>query len=232
MRKTLVIFMVVFSVLIFSEVKNLEGKVEISTTANASESKNFHMVLAVDVSGSLKRNMPMVKELLAKLMERISDIDLKVTICEFGFKRSGGIAFYGEYSIRSEEDRKKVMKKIESLRAFGSTPLYDAIKRSIEYLEKLKGIGLILVFTDGYDEDYFGKKPGSEITLEELLGIDTNVVIYTLGIPGNEGIEGDVLKKISNRFNGEYFNLSSEKDDLDSIVRKIQESIRKLYGIK
>ncbi len=214
-----------------SEVSVLEENERIPFTLKAGM-EDIHVVVAVDVSGSLKKNMSMVKELLAKLMERISDIDLKVTICEFGFKRSGGIAFYGEYSIRSEEDRKKVMKKIESLRAFGSTPLYDAIKRSIEYLEKLKGIGLILVFTDGYDEDYSGKKPGSEITLEELLGIDTNVVIYTLGIPGNEGIEGDVLREISNRFNGEYFNLSLKETSLDVVKEKILESIVGIYHLE
>ena len=199
------------------------------------ERSDVYMVIAIDVSGSLKRSLPNVKALVKQLIEKLAGFDLKIAICEFGYNKQDGIKIYGSYNIRYPDSQKKILGLIESFKAYGSTPLYDAIYQSLNYIENENGSGAVLVFSDGFDEDFEGKKRGSSLRLDKLLKLRSKIVVHTIGIPGSKGINEDVLRKISKNFHGLFFKFDREHVSnkyLEEIRKRILESIKNIYTVE
>jgi VWFA-related protein len=137
----------------------------------------------------------------------------------------------------SIEDLKSALDKIDSR---GGTALYDALVASIDHT-KLgnRDKKVLLVITDGEDN-------ASRYSFDELMARaqKSNVVIYTIGLLGNEDsssglfkIHGgeakraaSVLKKIADATGGEaYFPKSL--DEVESTCRQIAHDIRNQYTL-
>src|SRR4029079_9310198 len=81
-------------------------------------------------------------------------------------------------------DRSSAQKTITSYHASGGTALYDGIGDSLVLLKREQARRVIVVMTDGRDEDNPGKGPGSKRTLDEVLKLqkETGAVVFGIGL--------------------------------------------------
>lgn len=96
------------------------------------------------------------------------------------------VAFSDEVSVLQEitSATKSMAEAIESVTAGGGTALYDAIWRTSKELEQFDGRRVLVLLSDGKDEDAGGFGPGSLHTLEEALNqaLRSEVILFSIGL--------------------------------------------------
>lgn len=135
----------------------------------------FNLLLLLDVSGSTKGYIDMIRDASVAFTNEINPSD-----------RIALAIFNSRTSLRQDftNDRRQIEKAIRRVRSGGGTAFYDALDISInEYMEGLEGRKAIVVFSDGVDNQLTGDwGNGSQITFPELYReiqeIDT--LIYTI----------------------------------------------------
>jgi Ca-activated chloride channel family protein len=110
------------------------------------------IVVAVDMSGSMDRAMPTVREAVAAFLAALRPDD-RVTLLAFNDTI---------YTLaRRETDPSARERAASRLSAWGGTSLYDVILRGMDALASQKGRKALVVFSDGDDET-------SRATLEDV----------------------------------------------------------------
>jgi Ca-activated chloride channel family protein len=198
-----------------SDFKVYEEGVPQAITAFAAENIPLELVVAVDVSGSMTKAMPTVKQAVRKFLTKLRPQDV-VTV--LGFNDNVFIIARPTVSL---EDR---LKTLERLRPWGGTSLYDAMLKSLAQLGPQAGRRVIVVFTDGEDLN-------SRVPLETAeRGLESNdAMLYAIGLgraPAMQSLR-KVLERLSDKTGGQaYFE---ELDKLDEVFDNILADLANQY---
>jgi Ca-activated chloride channel family protein len=118
------------------------------------------------------------------------------------------VSFSDEVRILQEitSERRLMSDSIASVSASGGTALYDAVWRTAKKLEEFDGRRVLVLLSDGKDEDASGFGPGSLHTLDEALhqALRSEVIIFSIGLGHKLGSYRDregrhTLKEILHR---------------------------------
>jgi len=154
-----------------------DGKPQ-TLTHFAAEDVPLELVVAVDISDSMRAAMPTLKAAARQFLSSIQRRDA-VTVLAFNdnvFEL-----------VRASTDPKRA-DAIADLEPWGATALYDVITRGVEILGRKSGRKALVVFTDGEDQ-------GSHVPIEEVERrlAPSDVTLYMIGL--GRGTSFDALKK-------------------------------------
>ncbi len=191
-------------------------------------------VLVLDCSGSMNertnRKEPMSKlnamKLAAARFVQLMRPGAKTTLLPF----SGRPQAPGPFS----EDKPALVQAIASLRATGSTALYDAANAAVETLltANPRGKKAIILLTDGKDTD-----SRSSETAAARLARQAGIPLHVLGFGSGQELNEDVLRYLAEETGGAYHHAQTSAD-LNNIFERLsiqlhddgidQESLREL----
>ncbi len=186
-----------------------------------ADPKTMNLILALDISGSMKR---MIKELKQDAFMFLSMLDKNDKCAILGFRQS--IKLLQDFT----SDQFKLNKALFSVNADCGTYLYDSIYKGIDMLHYKDGGKAILVISDGSDESPSGKKPYSKRSLEEVIDYarKCGVKIYTIGL-GYDVLE-EPLRELANKTGG-IAQFSPNPYELKYNLKKVLQNFKTFYKI-
>jgi VWFA-related protein len=141
----------------------------------------FNLLLLLDVSGSTRSHIDLIKEASIDFTREIKEND-QIAVAAFNSK----CRLLQDFT----SNRYDVARAISRLRSSGGTAFYDALETSIDdYMRGTEGRGAIVVFTDGVDNQLTGDfSNGSDTTFEELFYKiqEIDPIIYTIFLETEE----------------------------------------------
>ena len=177
-----------------------------------SENVPLDLVVAVDISSSMRLALPKMKRAVADFLAAVPPQD-SVTL--LGFNED---VFTISQKSADAADR---LKAIETLTAWGSTVLYDAIARGVDILRLRPGRKALVVFTDGEDQ-------GSRLTIDEvertLQGSDLTLYMIGQGM----GITSLPLKKVMQRLSDPTGGRALSTGSIDELHESFDELLEEL----
>jgi VWFA-related protein len=127
-------------------------------------------------------------------------------------------------------ERKPIHDAIEQYQALGGTALYDALGDSLDRLKKVEGRRVIVVVTDGRDEDNPGTGPGSHRTFAQVLEAVHEVDAVIFGIGVGQKVDRGVLEKLAAASGGEAY-FPEDVSQLESDYHRVVEALRRRWII-
>jgi Ca-activated chloride channel homolog len=179
------------------------------------------IVFALDASGSMKAATDALKAAARSFVENVRPEDALALIL---------FANRSQFAHDLTTRRDWSVEAIDKYVAGGGTALYDAAYDALSRLRGIEGRRVVVLMTDGRDENNPGTAPGSTHTypqvLERLKGVDATV--YTVGMGAR--IDRKVLEELAAVSGGEaYF-----PEDVASLPRdfnRILETLRRRFVI-
>ena len=148
-----------------------------------SEDIPLDLVLAVDVSSSMKDAMPKVKEAVKEFLAALTPRD---QVSVLGFNDT-------IFTLtRKSTDKEQRLRAVDRLAPWGATALYDVIIAGADMLGRAPGRKAMLVFSDGEDQGSHASLADAERRLEA-----SDMTLYMIG--QGRGTKMDSLKKVMNR---------------------------------
>jgi Ca-activated chloride channel family protein len=181
-----------------------------------SENVPLELMVAVDMSGSMKPAMPRVKESVKRFLTALRPAD-RVTI--LGFNDS-------VYTLmRPSADLAARLKAIDRLAPWGGTSLYDVIVQGIDQLGRQTGRRAMVVFTDG--EDLNSRVP---IAVAERRLEASDVVLYPMGMGRAPQLMNlrEVLGRLAKKSGGRAF-FGDRAEKLDGAFTEILDELSNQY---
>ena len=177
------------------------------------------IVFALDSSGSMKKATDALKAAARSFIEALRPQDPL------------GMILFANRAVFAHDlstTRAWSLEAIEEYEANGGTALYDAVYNGLMRLRGIEGRRVIVVMTDGRDEDNPGTGPGSQRTLGEVMERLKTVeaTIFTVGL-GNR-IDRDVLERLARESGGEA-SFPEDVTALPGEFRRILENLRRRY---
>ena len=176
-----------------------------------------NLVFLVDVSGSMDTHdkIGLLKEGLHKLLEELGEDD-HVSLVTY----AGNSAVVLDST--SANQKKKIHQAIDNLTAGGSTHGSKGITTAYELAQKnfrKEGVNRVILATDGD----FNVGTTSDRSLVDLVKAkaQNGVFLSVLGF-GSGNLNDSMMEKISNKGNGNYFYIDSEKEARKVLVDKLQ----------
>ena len=155
--------------------------------------QDVSIVLALDASGSMKKKEA---DVIASAQDFVGALQEKdqLALVMFGDKAT----FAHDLSRNRDFSRNA----IAEYHALGGTALYDAMTDSLLRIRNAEGRRVVVVMTDGRDEDNAGKGPGSTHKLEDVLKLvkETGAMIYAIGLGTN--LDRAVLQQMADSSGG------------------------------
>jgi VWFA-related protein len=179
------------------------------------------IVLALDASGSMKKSSDIAKASAGSFVDALRAED-KLAILLF--------ADHSEFAHDLTTERDPIHDAIDQYQANGGTALYDALGDSLDRLKKVDGRRVIVVVTDGRDEDNPGTGPGSRRSFEQVLQAarEVDAVIFAIGV--GQKVDRKVLEKLAAASGGEAY-FPEDVTQLDSEYRRVVETLRRRWLI-
>ncbi|MBM3791236.1 MAG: VWA domain-containing protein, partial [Acidobacteria bacterium] len=135
----------------------------------------FNLLLLLDVSGSTKEYIGLIKDASIQFTRQIKAGD-RIAVATFNSRARLVQDF--------TNDRREVEESIRRIRSGGGTALYDALDSCIEhYLRGIEGRTAIVVFSDGVDNQIQGNRSdGSSIEFDDLFRKvqESDPIVYTI----------------------------------------------------
>lgn len=198
-----------------------EDGVEQQVEAFQESTAPVSVMLVMDSSGSMRRDAAVVIEAAKSFVAAMPPKD-SLGVMTFADKP----AFVHDLST----DREGALAAIDKYQTIGGTALYDALHDSISRLSNVAGRRIVVVMTDGRDEDNPGTGPGSVHKLSEVLALlkEANTGVYSIGL--GPKVDRETLERISQASGGEsYFPL--EVSTLAAEYRRVLDDLRRRYVI-
>src|SRR4029453_8592003 len=131
--------------------------------------------LALDASGSMTRAADGVRAAALSFVEALRPEDA-LSVLHF----SDTSAFAHGLTT----DRQQSMSAIHAYTARGGTALYDGLTDSLMRLKQTEGRKVVVLLSDGRDEDNAGTGPGSARSRKDVLAAlrETDATIYPIGL--------------------------------------------------
>jgi Ca-activated chloride channel family protein len=187
-------------------------------TSFESENISLEMVVALDVSSSMRQALPKVKESAKRFLEGLRQGD-QVTL--LGFNDN-----VFTLAPRSRDKAARI-KAIDLMSAWGGTALYDVVLDGLNRLSRHPGRRSMLLFSDGDDQS-------SHATLEAAIaraeGSDATVYVIGQGRAIRAHELQTVLKKFSTISGGQSF-FTEDVSRLDKFFEEILDDLSNQYLI-
>ncbi|MGH9255287.1 MAG: VWA domain-containing protein [Vicinamibacterales bacterium] len=200
--------------------------VEVVEDGIAQKVDTFHEValpvtimLALDTSGSMTRSAERAQEAARGFVMAMRPED-----------RIGMIMFAdrAEYIHSPTERRDWSLQAIDAYKARGGTALYDALYDSLAQLSDAKGRRVVVVVTDGLDENAASNGPGSLRSWEDVLEKlqQTDAAVYAVGIGSRIDRRG--LQEVADKSGGAAY-FPSDVTTLAADYQRILDELRRRY---
>ena len=177
------------------------------------------IMLALDASGSMTRSAERAQEAAREFVAAIRPED-----------QLGMIMFAdrSEYIHSPTQRRDWSLDAINAYKAAGGTALYDALYDSLAQLAGVKGRRVVVVVTDGRDENAASNGPGSLRTWDDVLGKlqQAEATVYAVGIGSR--VERQRLQELADRSGGNAY-FPEDVTTLASDYQKILDELRRRY---
>jgi len=174
------------------------------------------VVLVLDASGSMKRNLGFLQSAASHFVDKLEDVD-QALVVQFNETVKGSVEF--------TDDPDRLVSFIDSLQAWGGTSLYDAVHYALGRVKDQPGRKAIVVFSDGDDTT-------SSIKEQEVVDYARAVeaTVYCIGIQGMGpgGMPRGFLKKIAAESGGEAF-FPDKVGELVKVFAAISEELHTHY---
>jgi Ca-activated chloride channel family protein len=178
-------------------------------------------MLALDASGSMTRSAARAQEAAREFIQAMRPED------ELGMILFADRANYIHSPTRRREAS---LRAIESYAAGGGTALYDALYDSLAQIAAVEGRRVVVVVTDGRDDNAASTGPGSVRRWDDVLRKlrETEATVYAVGIGSR--VDHGRLRELADRSGGEaYF-----PEDVSALVvgyHKILDELRRRYVV-
>ena len=179
------------------------------------------IVLALDSSGSMKKSAEAVMEAARTFVYAIRDED------------SLAVLTFADNPVFAHDlttTREWSLEAIDEYTPNGGTALYDTVVDALARLRRVEGRKVLVVLTDGRDEDNPGTGPGSLHTFAEALGRvhEIDAAVYAVGLGPN--IDPQVIKQLATESGGAAY-FPQDVSTLTEDYRRIVENLRRRYVI-
>ena len=179
------------------------------------------IILALDSSGSMKPSAEAVMEAARTFVHSIREED------------SLAVLTFADRPVFAHDlttTREWSLDAIDEYTPIGGTALYDTVVDSLARLRRVEGRRVLVLLTDGRDEDNPGTGPGSLHTFGEALAElrESEAVVYPIGLGPN--IDPEVMRGLAVESGGaEYF--PQDVSTLAADYRRIVENLRRRYVV-
>ena len=179
------------------------------------------IVFALDASGSMRKVVEPIKDAARGFIEQVRPED-GLALMTFADKAS----FAHDLTTRRDWSLDAVNKYV----ANGGTALYDAVFDALSRLKGIEGRRVVVVMTDGRDENNPGTAPGSVHTFAQVLDRlkETDAVIFTVGL--GPKIDQPVLQQLADVSGGEAY-FPQDVSVLGADFNRVLETLRRRYVI-
>lgn len=202
-----------------SDVEVLEDGVKqpVDTFEEAVAPVSF--ILALDTSGSMRKVADAVKDAARRFVGALRPQD-----------KMGVVLFSDRAELVQDlsSDRNASLAAIDTYQATGGTALYDALTDSFERLKREEGRRVVVVLTDGKDEDNPGKGPGSTHTLQDVFKDAKELDATVFGIGLGTKVDRPVLASLASMSGGEAY-FPDDPSTLDATYKRILENLRRRW---
>jgi Ca-activated chloride channel family protein len=178
------------------------------------------VILALDMSGSVRPNLHLLKEAALTFVRRLEDADA-ILVVDFNEAVRGSAEF--------ANDIERLETFIEGREAWGGTSLYDATHYALARLRDRPGRKALVIFSDGADTT-------SSRSEREVMAYAQAVeaTVYCVGIHGDSGLLGGsskgFLKKLAQESGGSFF-FPDKVRDLIQVFSGISEELHHHYAL-
>jgi VWFA-related protein len=179
------------------------------------------IVMVLDQSGSMKKSAQAAVAAAKSFVEALRPED-RLAILRF----SDAAVLARDLSV----NRPSSLAALDEYTARGGTALYDAVHSALTHLQGVEGRRVVVVFTDGRDENNAGNGPGSLVGLNDLMKQlhESEVLVFPIGLGAN--VDRPVLERFAAETGGEaYFPETVET--LAEDYARIVENLRRRYTI-
>ena len=196
-------------------------KVQFFSNETGEDAQPLTVVLLIDTSGSVKDKLGFLQEAASEFLSQTlrENKDLAAVV-QFDSEVSLIQDFTYDYSVLENA--------ILSIRAGGSTKLYDAIWVSVnELLRHEVGRRMLVILSDGADTQSMTRDNEALKVAQEQ-----DVVIYGIGVR-SAGFDSDFgkLKKFAEGTGGLFFNSKVDLQKIREAFRRINRGIKNQYAL-
>ncbi len=174
------------------------------------------VALLLDTTGSMARQLPMIKNELADLLGKLDPED-DIGLFSFDTRLNTLVPF--------TKNRSGILSALSAIHAEGGTALYDALSQLAHDLSKTQGKKVVVLFTDGLDNKSLLRLESAATGVRRI-----GVPVYTIAqgelLQDSDGLKR--LKAIADETNGLAFEAHSATD-LRNIFSKVEGDLQHLY---
>jgi VWFA-related protein len=178
-------------------------------------------MLALDSSGSMKKSAAQAQQAAREFITAMRPED-----------QLGMILFADAANAINTPTRKRdaALQAIDAYVADGGTALYDALFDSLAQMAKVEGRRVVVVVTDGHDENRTSNGPGSLRTWEDVLFklAQVEATVYAVGLGGR--VNHSHLQQLADLSGGAAY-FPSDVTKLAADYHKILDELRRRYVI-
>jgi Ca-activated chloride channel family protein len=177
------------------------------------------IVLALDESGSMKKSEADVIESAREFVSALRKED-QLALVLF----SDHSTFVHDLST----NRESTFEAISQYKANGGTALYDAMADSLHRLKRVEGRRVVVVMTDGRDEDNPGTGPGSIRRFDDVLAElkDSGATVFSIGL--GTKVDRGPIQEFADRSGGLAL-FPTDVTELATQFQRIIEDLRRRY---
>ena len=177
------------------------------------------IVLTLDSSGSMKKAADAAKAAARTFIEAVGPED-----------KLGVALFADSFTLAQDLTANRVasLDAVNQYVASGGTALYDALAGSVARLKRESGRRVVVLVSDGRDENNPGTGPGSVRSREEALAELTDVTVFAIGLGPN--VDRTFLQQLANDSGGEAY-FPNDVSELEAQYRRVIENLRRRYVI-
>ena len=179
------------------------------------------IVLVLDASGSMKKKEADVVASAREFITALRPQD-KLAVVLF--------ADHPVFTHDLTENRATALAALDLYRANGGTALYDSVSEALLHLKRAQGRRVVVVMTDGRDENNPGTGPGSVRHLDDVGALiqQTGAVMFGIGL--GVKVDQDPLKKMAEWSGGRAF-FPAEVSELPAQYRRVVDDLRRRYVV-
>jgi VWFA-related protein len=179
------------------------------------------VVLALDASGSMTRVVPAVQEAAHLFVDAL---------------RSGdplGLVIFADRAEMVHDltpARWVSHRAVQAYAAAGGTALYDGLVESMARLQSVAGRRVVVVVTDGRDENAASTGPGSARPWADVLALAraSGVTVYAIGV--GTRVDTARLQELAAATSGEVY-LTADVTELERHYQRIVDELRRRYVV-
>ena len=179
------------------------------------------IVLALDASGSMKKKE---SDVIASAREFVKALRPQDKLAVVLFSDSP------QFVHDLTENRTAALAALDMYRANGGTALYDTVAEALLYLKRSQGRRVVVVMTDGRDENNPGTGPGSLRKLSDVASLikQTGSVVFGIGL--GLKVDQDPLVNMASLSGGRAL-FPSDVTELPAQYHRIVDDLRRRYVV-